>query len=115
LRGEEVYIALQKQLRKHCIRVRNLLLTVEDADAAAAKTSNVYMARYEQHMHVADLMKNVLRFLERHCIIREPDEHRYTLNGHEVYTIKDLHKEVWKEEILKLDDNASDLAGEGMG
>lgn len=108
-RGAQLTSVLEKQVRAHCARLRDLMFGGEDT--VATTLLETYTIHYERYTRVTELVKRLFRYLERHELMRELVDQQETTQACESRTIEDLHKKVWKEEIvLELYDNAHGLA-----
>lgn len=104
--GELLYRALQDEIRTHCSEVRAHLLGPEDDSKGVDGARHVlreYLAQWHRLTQLADLIAKLLGFLDRHWIKRAVDEGR---KG--IYSIKDLHTVVWKNEILQVGVDSSE-------
>jgi len=100
LNGQDLYQGLEKIIRSHCAEISARLFNPEsrtgDIGAASHAMIQEYLAQYQMlTQDLAALIAHLLRHLERVWIQREVDEKR---RG--VYFIPDLHKMIWKEEIV---------------
>jgi len=100
LNGQDLYQSLEKIIRSHCARISARLFTTAsdtgDSGAASHAMIQEYLAQHQMlTQHLATLIAHLLRHLDRVWIRREVDEKR---RG--VHFIPDLHKIIWKEEIV---------------
>lgn len=110
-RGAELTSVLEKQVRAHCARVRDLVFAPQgDVGSTATNLLETYTIHYGRYTRVTELVKHLFRYLERHELMRELGGQLGTTKACEARTIEDLHRKVWKEEILlELHDDAHDL------
>ncbi|KAI5243927.1 Cullin repeat-containing protein [Aureobasidium subglaciale] len=99
LAGEEIYRVLEREIRNYCIDIREVVFTAsDDADGnPPRKLLSGYVASYRRFANLSILMKNLMKYVERHWIRREIDEKKKN-----IYLIEDLHKLIWREEILQI-------------
>ncbi|KAG9566004.1 hypothetical protein KCU71_g4373, partial [Aureobasidium melanogenum] len=102
LMGEDLYRSLEREIRVYCSDVRHELFPKEtqgnDLDGNAAEILlTAYMVQWEKFMKLTRFFRNLFHFVERHWVRREISEKRK-----DVYTIEDLHKKLWKEETLQI-------------
>lgn len=114
LRGRDVYDALERQITIHCKDLAGLVFaatTLEDGLVPRTLIMS-YLERWERLGRVAGLVGRLLRSLDRHFTTREIDEQssRRRDIDVQVYEIEDLHKKLWKQEVLKLSWVSHDLA-----
>jgi hypothetical protein len=62
---------------------------------AARKTLATYMSYYRTFEKVSSLVRSLVRFWDRHCLLREWD-----LKKVRVSSVENLHHALWKEEVL---------------
>jgi hypothetical protein len=98
--SDDLYYFLRDQIRTHCLEIRALLDTPENAAGidGARITIEKYLAQYHKLTLLAGLVSNILRSLERTHIQNMIWEKREGWCH-----IKDLHNVVWKNEVLQLD------------
>ncbi|KAI5205176.1 hypothetical protein E4T39_03276 [Aureobasidium subglaciale] len=99
LAGAEIYHLLEREIRKYCIDIREVIFTAsDDADTnAMRKLLSSYLASHRRLANLSILIRNLFRLVERHWIRREIDEKKKN-----IYLIEDLHKLIWREEILQI-------------
>lgn len=96
---DDLYRGLRDAIQAHCSEVRDQLFGhgsrtgIDDA----RHTIGEYLAQWQRFTHIAPLVANLLRSLEKDWISRLIDEKRK-----DVYRIKDLHTNIWKNEILQV-------------
>lgn len=100
--GEDIYRALEQQIRSHCAREQSKILGTDwNADVSnrdPEKLILAYLDQWTKLLHVAAFMSRLFSFLERHWIKREQDEK----GGNVPYGLRDLHMIMWKEEVLNI-------------
>jgi hypothetical protein len=99
---EVLYRWLASEIRSYCKHIRGNALCI-DCDAgmdviAARKTLTRYMTCQRRFTKLSSLVRNLLGFWDRHWMRREFAEKKIP-----VASVVDLHKAVWKEEILDID------------
>ncbi|KAI5251329.1 Cullin repeat-containing protein [Aureobasidium subglaciale] len=99
LAGAEIYRVLEREIRNYCIDIREVIFTAsDDTDGnTPRKLLSGYVASYHRLANLSILMKNLMKYVERHWIRREIDEKKKN-----VYLIEDLHKLIWREEVLQI-------------
>jgi hypothetical protein len=104
--SSDLYLFLWDQIKAHCSEVRTHLSAAESGDGVpgARRTIENYLSHWHHFMLLAGLVANVLRSLDRTHIqvmvsAKQKDWHH----------IKDLHKFVWKDEILQLDVSSNEV------
>jgi hypothetical protein len=100
--GEVLYRWLTSEIRSYCKHIRINALGIDSNDemdvVAARKILTTYMACHCRFTKLSSLVRNLLGFWDRHWMRRESDEKKIP-----VASIQDLHRVVWKEEILDID------------
>lgn len=101
----DLYLFLGDQITTHCSEVRVHLSAAENAEEidGARRTIEDYLSHWHHFMLLAGLVANVLRSLDRTHI-----QVMVSAKQKDWYYIKDLHKLVWKNEILQLDQNSTE-------
>lgn len=96
---EDLYRFLESEVKTYCTEVQARLRDSKaDAQVDNARyTIEKYLNEWHRFTHLAGLVANLLRSLERTWIMRCIDEKRKDL-----YLIKDLHILVWKTDILQV-------------
>lgn len=96
---DDLYHGLRDAIQAHCSEVRKILFDPKNVAGVdgARHTIGEYLAQWQRFTHVAFLVANLLRPLEKDWISRLIDEKRK-----DVYRIKELHTNVWKTEILQI-------------
>lgn len=99
IRGKDLYDALERQVTVHCQDAAGLIFALEN-DLMLIQS---YLEQWDRLPQVAGLISRLMRSLDRHYIKRAVDEQK---GGQklcpEVYDIEDLHKKLWKQEVLRL-------------
>ena len=96
LSGEDLYRCLDEIIRSHCAEVRASLSSNPADSTEAVRMIQEYLAQWNMlSQHLAPLVAHLMRHLDRRWIQRWTDEKRQG-----VYSVKDLHTVIWKEEIL---------------
>lgn len=97
--SSDLYHFLYDQIMAHCAEVRVHLDAADNGEGAdgARRTIKNYLSHWHHFMLLAGLVANVLRSLDRTHIQQMISEKRQ-----DWHCIKDLHKLVWKDEILQL-------------
>jgi hypothetical protein len=110
--GEVLYRWLTSEIRSYCKHICGSALSLNNDDGmdviAARKILTTYIACHHAFVKLSSLVRNLLGFWDRHWMRREHDEKKIP-----VASIIDLHKVVWKEEILDVDAKNS-LSKEGL-
>ena len=101
----DLYRFLWDQINAHCSEVRAHLSAAEHGEGidGARRTIEDYLSHWHHFMLLAGLVANVLRSLDRTHIQQMISEKRK-----DWYYIKELHKLVWKNEILQLDEGSAE-------
>lgn len=88
----------------HCSEVRIRLSAVENGEGidGARRTIEDYLSHWHHFMLLAGLVANVLRSQDRTHVQQMISEKRK-----DWYYVKDLHKLVWKNEVLQLDEEST--------
>lgn len=100
LKQGDLYLSMEREIRAYCSGIRYAIFTnkTQDLDIdAAERLLQTYVVQWDRFVKLARLVKNLLRFLERHWIRREIVEKKK-----DRYMIEDLHKRAWKEETLQI-------------
>jgi hypothetical protein len=109
---EVLYRWLASEIRSYCKHIRGNALGLNNDHemdvAVARKMLTTYMVCHCRFTKLSSLVRNLLGFWDRHWMRREFAEKRIP-----VASIIDLHKAVWKEEILEVDAKSS-LSKEGL-
>lgn len=103
--SSDLYHFLWGQIKTHCSEVRTHLSAAECSEGidGARRTIEDYLSRWDHFVLLAGLVANVLRSLDRThiqvMVVAKQKEWCY---------IQDLHKLVWKEELLQLDSGSTE-------
>ncbi|KAK6006163.1 hypothetical protein QM012_006573 [Aureobasidium pullulans] len=100
LMGEDLYYSIEREIRAYCSDIRQAIFTkwIQDMHRdVAERLLKMYMLQWDRFTKLAKLVSNLCRSLERHWIRREISEKK-----RDRYKIEDLHRKVWKEEILQV-------------
>jgi hypothetical protein len=103
--SSDLYRFLWDQIKTQCSEVHANLSVAEDGEGidGARRTIENYLSHWHHFMLLAGLVANVLRSLDRTHI-----QVMVSAKQKDWYYIKDLHKLVWKDEILKLNKDSTE-------
>jgi len=103
--SSDLYHFLWDQIKAHCSEVRAHLNATNNGEGidGVRRTIEDYLSHWYHFMLLAGLVANVLRSLDRAHIQQMIAEKRK-----DWHYIKELHKIVWKDEILQLDNNSTE-------
>lgn len=104
--SSDLYRFLWDQIKAHCSEVRAHLSAAEHGEGidGGRRTIEDYLSHWHHFVLLAGLVANVLRSLDRTHVQQMISEKRQ-----DWYYVKYFHKWVWKNGILQLDDNSTDL------
>jgi hypothetical protein len=99
---EILYRWLASEIRSFCKSTRGNALGLDSDDemdpVSARKMLTTYMACHRTFTKLTSLVRGLVRFWDRHWMRREWSEKKIP-----VASVEDLHRAIWKEEILDID------------
>lgn len=100
-KGGILFRHLLAEIRGFCEYVRDEIFGVDSDDeisdeARARKILMLYMSCYGRFSRLSLLVKNLMGFWNRHWVA-----HQWALREIKVSSVEELHKMVWKEEVLE--------------
>jgi hypothetical protein len=99
--GGVIYRFLHSEIQNYCKHIRNNIFGTGNGDTditTARKRLGLYMSSYRIFAKVSSLVRGLVRVWDRHWMRRE-----YGLRKIRVASVEDLHKAIWKEEVLGVD------------
>jgi len=100
VRGEIIFQHLSAEIRKYCECVRGQVFGVDNNEVVdemrARKVLKMYMSCYGRFSRLSLLVKNLMGFWNRHWV-----GHQWALRKISVSSVEELHKLIWKEEVLE--------------
>jgi hypothetical protein len=93
-----LYDFLDSEIQSYCKYMQGKVFGANNGDMdviAARKTLATYMSYYRTFEKVSSLVRSLVRFWDRHCLLREWD-----LKKVRVSSVENLHHALWKEEVL---------------
>jgi hypothetical protein len=97
----DLYDFLDFEIQSYCRYIREKVLEIdrEGVDVIVArKTLTTYLSCFRTFEKLASLVRSLVRFWDRHWMRREWHEKKIR-----VASVEDLHRTLWKEEILGVD------------
>jgi hypothetical protein len=99
--NRDLYDFLDSEIQRYCRHIREKVWEI-DGDGVnvigARRTLTTYMSCYRTFEKLAALVRSLVRFWDRHWMCREWDLKRVR-----VASVEDLHRTLWKEEVLEID------------